>query len=188
VRGDKIKVKAQNTVTTYGWVAILLHWLVAITIFAMAGLGFYMVDLDYYNAWYHKAPYIHKSVGVLLLLVMLLRVFWRFGNVIPKAVEGVKAWEEKIASLVHKAMYLLVFAIMGSGYLISTADAKSIDVFGWFELPATLTSIPNQEDVAGVVHLVLVVILLVLVVMHAGAALKHHFIDKNRTLLRMLGR
>ena len=181
-------MKAQNTEISYGWIAILLHWMVAITIFAMAGLGLYMVDLDYYNAWYHRAPYIHKSVGVLLLMVMLLRVFWRFSNVVPKAVEGVKPWEETIAALVHKAMYLLIFAIMFSGYLISTADKKSVEVFGWFEVPATLTSIPNQEDVAGVVHLVLVVFLLVLVAMHAGAALKHHFIDKNRTLLRMLGR
>ncbi len=181
-------MKLTNTSSSYGWIAIALHWIVAIAIFGMTGLGFYMVDLDFYNAWYHKAPYIHKSIGVVLFILMLFRLIWRVINRSPDPVQGVKPWEHQIASLVHGLIYILIFSIMVSGYLISTADSKAIEVFGLFEVPALITSIPKQEDIAGLIHLVLVVVLLVLVVMHTGAALKHHFIDKNRTLLRMFGR
>jgi cytochrome b561 len=61
-------------------------------------------------------------------------------------------------------------------------------VFGWFEVPATITSLPSQEDIAGWVHLILASTLIGLVVLHAAAALKHHFIDRDRTLKRIFGR
>jgi cytochrome b561 len=77
---------------------------------------------------------------------------------------------------------------MLSGYLISTADNRPIEVFGWFSVPATITSIPEQEDVAGLVHLVVASTLIGLVMLHAAAALKHHFIDRDRSLVRILGR
>jgi len=77
---------------------------------------------------------------------------------------------------------------MLSGYLISTADGRPISVFGWFEVPALLTSIPNQEDVAGLVHEYLAWGLVILAGLHGLAALKHHFIDRDPTLLRMFGR
>jgi cytochrome b561 len=83
-------------------------------------------------------------------------------------------------------MYVLVFAIMLSGYLISTADGRAIEVFGWFAVPATLQGIDGQEDVAGDVHFYLAVTLMVIVGGHALAALKHHFIDRDPTLRRML--
>ena len=77
---------------------------------------------------------------------------------------------------------------MISGYLISTADGRAISVFGWFEVPATITSIPKQEDVAGLVHQYLAWGLVIFSGVHALAALKHHFIDRDATLNRMLGR
>jgi cytochrome b561 len=61
-------------------------------------------------------------------------------------------------------------------------------VFGWFAVPATITSLPNQEDIAGVVHLILASVLIGLVVLHAAASLKHHFIDRDRSLTRIFGR
>jgi cytochrome b561 len=76
---------------------------------------------------------------------------------------------------------------MVSGYLISTADGRGVSVFGWFTVPATLHGIDGQEDVAGVVHLTLASTLVAVALLHAGAAFKHHFIDRDRTLKRMLG-
>ncbi|MNR57354.1 hypothetical protein D3C85_1781150 [compost metagenome] len=75
-----------------------------------------------------------------------------------------------------------------SGYLISTAEGVAIDVFGWFSVPATLSGLPEQADVAGVIHFYLAWSLVVLAVLHALAALKHHFLDRDPTLTRMLGR
>ena len=76
----------------------------------------------------------------------------------------------------------------GSGYLISTADNRPVEVFGLFSIPATITSIPKQEDVAGLVHLILASSVVGLALLHAAAALKHHFIDKDRTLKRIFGK
>jgi cytochrome b561 len=78
-----------------------------------------------------------------------------------------------------------MLALFISGYLISTADGRAIEVFGWFELPATLTLV-NQEDVAGVIHWGLAWTLMATVALHAVAAIKHHWLDKDKTLVRML--
>ena len=73
-----------------------------------------------------------------------------------------------------------------SGYLISTADGRAVDVFGWFEIPATLQGIEGQEDIAGEIHFILAMILLAVIALHILAALRHHFILKDRTMSRML--
>ncbi|MFZ1872669.1 MAG: cytochrome b/b6 domain-containing protein, partial [Chania sp.] len=85
-------------------------------------------------------------------------------------------------------LYTVLFAILISGYLISTADGQAISVFGWFDVPASLTGIPQQADTAGTIHLYLAWVVVVLSALHALAALKHHFIDRDVTLKRMLGR
>jgi cytochrome b561 len=82
---------------------------------------------------------------------------------------------------------MLLFAIMLSGYLISTADGRGLEVFEWFTLPATLSGLEQQEDIAGRVHLYLAWSVIVVAALHALAALKHHFIDRDVTLKRMLG-
>jgi cytochrome b561 len=76
---------------------------------------------------------------------------------------------------------------MLAGYLISTADGRAIEVFGLFNVPALVTGIPNMEDSAGQAHLVLAISLISLATLHALAALKHHFFDRDQTLRRMLG-
>jgi cytochrome b561 len=90
--------------------------------------------------------------------------------------------------LAHLALYVILFAIMISGYLISTADGQPINVFGWFNVPASVTDLPDQADNAGTIHLYLAWSVVVLSVLHGLAALKHHFIDRDVTLKRMLGR
>jgi cytochrome b561 len=99
-----------------------------------------------------------------------------------------RPWEIKLAHLTHLLLYFLLLAIMVSGYLISTADNRAIEVFGWFAVPATITSLPDQEDIAGKVHLILASILIGLASLHAAAAVKHHFIDRDRSLKRICGR
>lgn len=83
-------------------------------------------------------------------------------------------------------LYLILFAIIISGYLISTADGQPISVFDWFSVPAVFTG-REQADLAGDVHLYLAWAVVVLSLLHAAGALKHHFIDKDITLKRMLG-
>ena len=177
-----------NTKERYGWVAILLHWLMAIAIIGMFGLGWYMVDLTYYDSLYKTLPFIHKSIGILLIAFFLFRLYWRLTNPVPDPIEGASALEKKGAKLVHRAFYWLIPLIMVSGYLISTADGSSISVFDIIEVPASVTSIPDQEDNAGLVHKYLTYALIALAGLHATAALKHHVFDGDATLRRMLGK
>lgn len=175
----------KNTENRYGWVSIGIHWLMALVIFGMFGLGLYMVDLTYLHEHYKLAPDIHRSVGILLLLLLIFRLVWRVANVVPEIMG--ENWEKLIALWVHRGHYLFMFALMISGYLISTADGRAIDVFNWFEMPALLPAEKGREEVAGFIHMLLAWGFMGYVAMHAAAALKHHFIDKDVTLLRMIG-
>ncbi len=175
----------RNTSESYGLVAIAMHWLMAIVIFGMFGLGLWMLELNYYDSWYHDAPYIHKAIGMLLLFTLIFRFIWRLINTRPNLMGA--AWEQFIALLVHRSHYLLLFAITITGYLIPTAEGVGIDLFGWFTVPASFSFTKDEADLIGLVHLYIAWAVVGLAAAHAGAALKHHFIDKDITLLRMLG-
>lgn len=178
----------RNTATDYGSMAIALHWLVALAVFGLFGLGLWMTELDYYDAWYQRAPDLHKSVGVLLFIVVAFRLVWRRMNPVPAPEPTHAAWERRLAGIAHALLYALLLAVMIAGYLISTADGRPIEVFGLFAVPATLSGREAQEDIAGEIHEILAYLLIGLTLLHAAAALKHHFIDRDRTLMRMFGR
>lgn len=177
-------MQLKNTEKSYGLVAIILHWSMAIVLIGLFALGFWMVDLDYYSTWYHQAPWIHKSVGVLVIAVLLLRWLWKLKNVSPIGLD--KPLLNKIAHIVHMSFYVLIVLIAISGYLISTAEGDGVSVFDWFEIPALITPFEGQADIAGVIHERLAYLFIGLVVIHALAALKHHFIEHKNTLKRML--
>ena len=176
----------RNTAEHWGWLQVLFHWITAVTVIGLFVSGLWMVELDYYSAWYNRAPFLHKSVGVLLFALVAVRLVWRLLNPLPEDEPGAR-WEHRIAHAVHWLIYLLLFAIIATGYLIPTAAGAPVSVFDWFELPAFVTGIENQEVVAGKLHLWLAWSLIALVVLHVAGALKQHFINRNRTLKRMLG-
>ena len=178
----------KNSQSHYGIVSIVLHWLVAITVIGLFAVGFWMVDLSYYSQWYRTAPHWHKSTGILLAVVMLGRVMWRFISPPPQPLPDHKNWERKTAGAVHVVLYVAIFLLVVSGYLISTEDGRPISVFNWFDVPALGALFNNQADIAGVIHEYTAYGLISLAVLHALGALKHHFIDKDHTLKRMLGR
>ncbi|WP_095109070.1 cytochrome b [Pseudomonas sp. Irchel 3E20] len=181
-------MQLRNSSSRYGWVSIFMHWGVALAVFGLFALGLWMVGLDYYSTWRKDAPDLHKSIGLTLFAVMLLRVVWRFVSPPPPTLSSYSRLTRLGAKVGHSFLYLSLFAVMIAGYLISTADGAGIAVFGLFEVPALVSGLPDQADVAGVVHLYLAWALVVFAGLHALAALKHHFIDRDATLARMLGR
>jgi len=124
----------KNTQGNYGLIAILLHWVMAILIVSLFILGEYMVDLTYYDAWYISAPNWHRSLGAITFSLLIIRVIWRGFNIQPEGVG--KRWEQRVAAIVHRLFYILIFAVVISGYSITTADGQGISVFGWFDIPA----------------------------------------------------
>lgn len=89
--------------------------------------------------------------------------------------------------MAHGLLYVLLFVAMVSGYLISTADGSAISVFNWFDVPSVTGRVKGMEDIAGEVHYWTTWAIVVLAVVHALAAIKHHVLDKDDTLRRMLG-
>ena len=174
----------KNSTLSYGWVSIVFHWVSAIIVIGMFALGWWMVDLNYYSSWYTDAPHYHKSVGLLLVALMLVRLTWNLSQKTPTPL-GTK-WEIKAAKLAHLLLYLLVFSLFISGYLISTADERGITIFNWFTLGSLGRFFAEQEDIAGMVHEYVAYVLIGLASLHGLAALKHHFINNDNTLVRML--
>lgn len=178
----------RNDSARWGLVSVGLHWLTALVVFGLFALGLWMTGLSYYDSWYHKAPSLHKGIGVLLFIATLARLVWLRVAGRPAPLASHTPQEQSAAQVAHVGLYLLLFGVMVSGYFISTADGRPVEVFGWFAVPAALSGFEGQEDLAGAVHLVLAITLIALAVIHTAAALKHHFFNRDRTLLRMLGR
>ncbi|RME35862.1 MAG: cytochrome b [Gammaproteobacteria bacterium] len=170
----------------YGLVSILLHWGMAVLILGLFALGLYMVGLDYYHPWYNAAPDLHRVVGLLTGLLLLLRLAWRAASPRPRPLG--REWERRLAAVVHHSLYLLTAALVASGYLTSTAEGHGIPVYGWFEVPALRDWGEGMEDRFGELHEWFAWAIIALTALHAAAALKHHYIDRDATLWRMLGR
>ena len=172
----------------YSRIQRLIHWLMAFAVVSLFALGVWMVDLTYYSEWYQLAPHWHQSIGVMLALVWGIRLVIRFIQGTPPPLAHHRVVEKFFARVVHALMYLFLFILFASGYLISTGDGRGIEVFNWFTIPSLGELFPRQADLAGLVHEYVAYILILLALFHALGALKHHFIDKDETLNRMLGR
>ncbi|HGS4884133.1 TPA: cytochrome b [Vibrio parahaemolyticus] len=175
----------ETLVKSYNLPARVMHWLSALCIIGLFAVGLWMVDLSYYSEWYRTAPHYHRSVGILLAILTVGRIVWKHVTASPK-VEGSR-FEVVAAKAAHSAMYLLLLTIFVSGYLISTSDGRGIEVFNWFTVPSAGELFSGQSDIAGEIHFYAAWAVILIAGLHAVAALKHHFIDKDNTLRKMLG-
>ena len=164
----------------------ILHWLSALLIFGLFALGYWMRTLDYYHPWYQQAPDLHKSFGILLVVIMLTRIVWRFVTTKPEHLTSHKPWELRLAHIIHWILYLGILLILITGYLIATSENRPIEVFELFNVPAVIQAFEEQEDIAGFIHEWAAYVIMAFVGLHILGALKHHFIDKDKTLKRIL--
>lgn len=172
--------------TGYGLISILFHWVSAPIILFVFGLGVYMRGLDYYSPWYHRGPELHISLGILIVFLMTLRLLWRFPN---KALEPIPTISKRVqlaAKVVKYLLYIAVFTLCITGYLITTAEGSPAQFFGILSIPASIELSADNIDRIGFIHKYLAWGLVGVVGLHAGAALFHHFIKRDNTLLRML--
>jgi len=178
-------IMLKDTRRDYGWISISIHWISALLVFFLFGLGIYMTGLSYYDEWYHKGPSLHISLGLVLLLVMVVRLVWRGANPTPEDLSPHRL-NNALAKLVKLGFYLLIFAVIISGYLITTAEGKPAEMFGLLKIPSIMELSASQVDLAGEIHEFLAWGIVLLAVLHALGALMHHFVWRDRTLVRML--
>jgi cytochrome b561 len=190
----------------YSKTAIILHWLIALGIFVMFGIGWYMADLpkeapkqlayDIFDwgiyTWQlneEASPRtfyfnLHKSIGITLFALIVIRILWRLTHRPPALLASYKAIERKIATGAHHLLYLLMVALPLSGVIMAINSKYGIKWFGISFISGTDNK--PARDFWVEVHEVIGVILLVIVIVHFLGALKHKFIDKDETLSRML--
>lgn len=176
----------RSSKTDYGIITRLLHWLVALLIIGLIGLGWWMVDLSYYHRWYNRALDLHKALGMLVLALAAVKIAWLVFDGKPGFPDSIRSWERTAATAVHHLFYLLMLLIPVTGYIISTSAGDGISMFGWFEIPALLPAGETVRDIAIELHYWLAYGTAALVVVHAAAAVKHQIIDRDGTLRRMV--
>lgn len=178
-------MQLKNTPDTYGLVNKLVHWLLAITIIGMIFFGWYMGDLEISPDKF-KLYALHKSIGITVLALVVFRVFWRLFLGVPKSLPHHKDWEKLLSKAAHLLLYIAIFVMPLSGWLMSSAAGFPVSVFGAFTMPDLIEKNREFGKLLGSVHLLSAWTILVLVSLHVLGALKHHFIDKDETLKRML--
>lgn len=179
-------MQVRNTAGGYGWLMISIHWLVAVAVFGLFASGWWMVDLSYYSEWYNLAPHLHKSIGLLLIVVMVVRLAWRLADRKPRPLSNHSRFEVTGARIAHWLLYLLTLVVLASGYLISTSDGSSVQLFDWMAVPSVTGEVKALELVVGDIHYWSAWALVVLASGHALAGIKHHFVDRDATLSRIL--
>ena len=175
-----------NNKNNFSWTIIGFHWVMALLLFVLFFLGIYMVELNYYDPNYYGSVKWHEWLGLIALLMIVFRVYVRVTTDIPDPIAAQK-WELKMANQVHFLMYILMILIPISGYFISTANGDAIKLPANLSLPAITPDIDRMEDIAGNIHKWLSYCLAAIVILHVLAALKHHFLDHDATLMRIFG-
>ena len=194
-----------NQTKRYTKTAVVLHWLIAIGIFGMFALGWYMSELpkeapkqmayDLFDWGVYTISLaeeasprtfyfnLHKSIGVTILALIAFRLFWRITHKAPAMLTSYKAWERKLATGVHHLLYLLMVALPVTGLIMAIASKYGVK---WFGL-ALIGGLDNKglRDIFKEAHEIVGVVILLVLVLHILGALKHHFIDKDDTVKRM---
>ena len=178
-------MQLRNTPSGWGTVSMLLHWLIVLLVVVAIVLALVMEEMPRSVARLEMYA-LHKSVGITVLALMLLRLAWRFVGPRPLALPGTARWQAALAELTHWALYAVLIAMPLSGWLYNSASNFPLQWFGLVNLPPLGGRSEALEDLAHDAHETLFWVILVLVALHAGAAFWHHFVRRDATLERML--
>ncbi len=169
-----------NTILKYNRVQIIFHWLIALIILGMLGLGLYMVELpkqselppgeESVRAFYFL---LHKSLGITAVMLILMRILWRLTHKAPVLPDTISKWQQKAASTVHGLLYVVMIAMPLSGYLQSMYSNYDTKFWG-IVLPRLAEADSEMREAFTEVHEVLAFVFITLIVIHVAAAIKHH--------------
>lgn len=169
----------------YTRTAIVMHWLTALLILAAFAVGYTMTDLPL-SPFKLKVFSWHKWIGVTVFLLTVLRLVWRLGHPAPALPDSMKDWEKKLAAAGHGLLYVLMFAVPLTGWLMSSAKGFQVVYFGVLPIPDLIGKDKELGELLEEVHGALAAGLGVLILGHVAAALKHRFMDRDGVMERML--
>jgi cytochrome b561 len=173
------------TLLRYTRPAMLLHWLMAVLILGLFGLGIYMADLPLSPQKLKFYSY-HKWAGITVLLLALARVAWRISHKPPPLPSSQPQWQQLAAHAGHGLLYVLIFAAPLTGWMMSSALGFSVVWFGVLPLPDLIDKNKALGELLKLVHRYLNYAFIAVVTGHALAAIKHQWLDRDGTLSRML--
>ena len=170
----------------YTSIAILFHWVVAILVFTLIGLGWYMTDIPrgtpertfFYN--------LHKSIGLTTGIIVFLRLWWRARNPPPPLPASMPGWQVEASKMSHVLLYLCLIIMPVAGFSASQFTKYGVTYFGLFKIPPMGFQNHLIYDFLQGIHETTAVLLVFLVLVHIGAALKHLLVDRDRVFRRML--
>ncbi|WP_374404753.1 cytochrome b [Niveibacterium sp.] len=171
--------------TQYTRTAIALHWLIALLIFIAFPVGLYMVDLPL-SPQKLKIISWHKWAGITVLALVLVRILWRATHRPPALPDSMSGIEKLAAHGAHHLLYLLMIAVPMAGWLMSSAKGFPVVWFGVLPLPDLIGKSESLAEFFEEAHEILAWLMVLIVVAHAAAAVKHHFVARDGILARML--
>lgn len=187
INKDWLSMIWRNTNERYGIIAQSFHWVVALLVIGLLGVGLYMSDLKPGPDMF-KIYALHKSVGIVVLGLAVLRLIWMLSNPHPHALPTHKQWERFLAKLVHLFLYFAIIAMPLSGWIMSSAKGFPVNLFGieGLTLPNLVSTNKDVAEAAEEFHEIIAYSLIAVIGLHFAGALKHHVIDKDGTLRRMI--
>jgi cytochrome b561 len=171
--------------TRYSKVAMVLHWLIALAVIANWIIPQTLEDLPHEE--FMDAMWPHKALGLVIFVLVLLRLGWRMAHKAPPLASTLKSWERVLARVVHTLFYVLLLGMPVAGYIANSYDGSDVNMFGLFTVPRL--PVPTDDEFAHQIfglHGAFGAVLVVLVLLHVLAVLKHQFIDRDGNLYRML--
>jgi len=178
-------VSVEPVAGRYTAAAITFHWLTVVLIIASVSLGLYMVELKL-SPLKLKLYSWHKWIGVTIFLLAAARLLWRALHPAPPLPAATPQWQRVAAAISHWLLYALLVCIPISGWLMSSAYGVTVVYFGLIPLPDLVAKNKELAETLKVLHEALVYTMLALVLLHAAAAIKHHAVDRDDVLHRML--
>ena len=171
-------------VLSYSAGSKFFHWLIAIIVISMLSISFFLDDLP--KLYQSLAFMIHKSFGLTVLFLMLVRLLWIQYHGKPKLPKTVAVWQKVLSRIVQYSLYVLLIAMALCGWIMSVAAERTPSLFGLFNMPLPIE--PNEALATWMdeAHKTIAWILIVIIGLHIAGAIKHHFIDKDNVLKRML--
>jgi cytochrome b561 len=175
----------RNTKRTWGSFTKALHWIIVILIITQFVLASRANSLPRGPALIEAWGW-HKSVGMTIFMLAVVRLLWRWMNPVPDLTAETRPWERVLAKVSHVLLYTLIFAVPLTGWLMSSAKNFPVSWFHLFQWPNLVAPDPAFSRSMESAHKLLIAVLVVVALLHIAGALKHHFIDRNDVLKRML--